>query len=453
MALPAFLARALEFMVPPATTNDRQMPVYAPVSKVQGITPEDPFRIQDRLSKVHTARALYQLDGRYKAQIDYFVDAVVRAGFSFESDVADPDQMMALSEQYHLPQQLGQWLRNLFLDGDLFLYIMLNETEDRIAQFYPLPATHMRRNSDGYDLFPNPQYAFSMLRNQEVIAEYAVDDYQQSSDVVNSYNAYQVLHIRWMRTEGRQRYGTPLLAAVHNALQRAIRAEANIDIRRQVHGSLRLWHRFVKSVPPEQRNKYIDAQMQNAKDLRSPMYQNFTGDNVEISVLPGDSNLHEFGDAAYQLEAFFAGCPVPKSVLGYADNINRDIFKIQQQEYISKLESTSEFVAQEILAPIMSFLLLYENRADVSASEIRCTFGSRAVFNATDFLAVADALSKLPAGTLAREDATRLLASQLDKNPEELLDRIAMQEMNDAMTTVPDQAENPAVGEPSDMTM
>ena len=455
MALPAFLSRAFQFLTAPAADNERALPIYAPVAKVKGIQPEDPFRIIDRLSVIHTARALYQVDGRYKAVVDTFTDAVVRAGFSFDSDVADPERMMDLSTQYRLPQLLGMWLRNLFLDGDLFLQVMVEG--ERITGFYPLPATHIRRNADGYDTFPNPDAAYTLIRAEEVESQYAVQDYQQAFGSDGDFTAAEVLHVRWSRTEGSQRYGTPLLAAVHNSLQRAIRSEANIDIRRQVHGSLRLWHKVLDAVTPEQVQEYTNDSELDPEDLSSPVKQYYTGENVEIVPMQGDSNLSQFEDAAYQLEAFWAGCPVPKSVLGYADNVNRDIFAVQQQQYQSHLESVSEFVSQEILAPIMSILLMGD-MADVLPSEIRCTFGSRAVFDATSFQAVADALSKLPTGVLAREDATRLLASQLDRNPEELIDNVKEEEPMmapdvDMPATEPDQPDNPGQGDMNDQPM
>ena len=450
MALPSFLSRALAFLIPPVADNRREMPVYAPVSRVQKLTPEDPFQIQERVSVMHTARGLYKTDGRYQAVIDTFVESVVRAGFSFDSEEADPVRMKELSEEYRLPQQLGMWLRNLFLDGNLFL--LIEAKNGRITGFYPLPAAHMVRNSDGYDAFPNPNAAFTMLRSQEVAAEYAVQDYQIATGGDGDFKATEVLHVRWMRTEGRQRYGVPLLAAVHNALQRAVRAEANLDIRRQTHGALRLWHRFLQPVTPEEQKNYIAKQMQDAKDLNSPLYQHFTNAEVEISVIPGDSHLHEFGDAQYQLEAFWSGCPVPKSVLGYADNVNRDIFAVQQQQYQSRLESVSEFVSQEILTPIMSVLLMNDGQL-LTPDEITCAFGSRAVFDASAFQSVADALSKLPAGVLAREDATRLLATQLDRDPEELLDNVSSQEMNDSMLMEPSDPPNPELAATNDMTL
>ena len=144
-------------------------------------------------------------------------------------------------------------------------------------------------------------------------------------------------------------------------------------------------------------------------------------------MLPGDTNLHNFEDAQYQLESFWASCPVPKSVLGYADDVNRDIFTVQQQEYVSTLESASEFAANMILKPVMSLLLLGEGQ-DILPSEIKCAFGSRSVFSAPAFLSASDALSKLPAGVLSREDGTRLLASLMDRDPEELIANVEAEE-------------------------
>ena len=418
MALPAFLSNALEFLARPAADNERELALYTTPPKVSNLKPDDPFATTARLDTIHTARALYSRDGRYRAVIDKYVSDIVRAGFAFESDVVQSERMQELSHDYALETQLSEWLRDLFLSGDLFLQTMVDG--NRITGWFPLPATHMRRNSNAYDAFENPDAAYTLLRTQEVVVD--SQEYQNTSND-SAFSADEVVHVRWGRASGSDKYGSPLLGSAHAALQRAIRAESNLDVRRAVHGSFRLWHKLGDShVPPspEQLKDYMVAAEEDAGDLSSPMKAYYTGTDVDISVLPGDSNLHEYGDAQWQLEAFWAGCPVPKAVLGYADNLNRDIFQVQAQEYEARLETASEFVSQHILSPVMAIILLQEG-VTVFPSEISATFGSRHVFSPSNFKLLAEALQKLPSGVLSREDATRLLASEMDVDSDELI--------------------------------
>ena len=172
-----------------------------------------------------------------------------------------------------------------------------------------------------------------------------------------------------------------------------------------------------------------DYQKEVSADPRKPnrgYLDQVTRQGVEIRPIQGDANLHQVQDITQHVESFFAGVPVPKALVGYADHINRDIFALQGEQYLSDLEEISNRVADELLIPTMRIMMLFSD-VDVSV-EPMVNWGSRKPFIAADFARVAQGLAQLrQADAISTEDAIRLVARELNEDPDLMLERHAQE--------------------------
>ena len=409
-------------------TDSSNLYVQVP-STVTAIDTSDAFAIPTRLSRAHDANALFQIDGPYKKVLNVLRRDVFRAGYLWvDEDGQVLDDLMALDKAMGLSRMAREWVLSLWLNGDLFLHTdaVIEGGQDVLRGFELLPPLRTQRLSNSADRFDNPRSAFRVNPDQEISENTPIP----IVDLNDTYSQFEVMHLRNDRMHG-ERYGQPLLASVHTDAKHLIEAKHNILMRRRVHGSLFLHHILGGTDEElEVTDKQVkDYQKEVSADPRKPnrgYLDQVTRQGVEIRPIQGDANLHQVQDITQHVESFFAGVPVPKALVGYADNINRDIFALQGEQYLSDLEEISNRVADELLIPTMRIMMLFSD-VDVSV-EPMVNWGSRKPFIAADFARVAQGLAQLrQADAISTEDAIRLVARELNEDPDLMLERHAQE--------------------------
>ena len=402
--------------------------MYAGTTNVASIDYENPLAVPDRLEAAGDALALWRIDGRYRKAVSTMRNNLFRAGYIWEhEDENMASTMAALEIKYNLRGMFYEMLESLWLNGDIFIHVhaALREGQPVLYGFRELPPLRTQRLTNDANEFTGSRVGYRVHDTMHVTDSTPVD----LTPGAQTYSVAEVNHVALDRQYG-TRYGTPLLSGSHGPLKRLLWAEHNIHVRRNLHGALFLHHQLHGLYEGDQAT---DEQIEQykaevASDPKKPNHGYLditTRDNVTITPVQGDANLSQTGDIDKHAESFFSSLPVPKAILGYADNLNRDIFQVQSDQYLGWLESTSLWVADNIMVPTMQIALVF---AGVNPLEVipEVGWGSREPFTPRDFSTVATGIMHLrKAETLSREDAVRIVAAELNEDPNEMLERLA----------------------------
>jgi hypothetical protein len=136
----------------------------------------------------------------------------------------------------------------------------------------------------------------------------------------------------------------------------------------------------------------------------------FSNKRTSIQSIQGDARLSEIDDVLHHIRTWWVASPVPMSLLGYGQDLNRDVLDEQKQQYDSVKESTSEWVSQQIVRPLIErqWLLkgIYPGGLDWSVE-----WASKQPFKAADLGEAAKALTLLNAtGLVTDETLIRLFS-------------------------------------------
>jgi hypothetical protein len=165
----------------------------------------------------------------------------------------------------------------------------------------------------------------------------------------------------------------------------------------------------------------------------------FTNTKGGIDVVEGDARLAEIGDVEHHISTFFIGSPVPKSLVGYGEDLNRDVLEDQKKQYDRALDALTDWIDKEFLQPLIELQWLLKGiYPDNLTYEIERP--TRNPITAADLKAAGEAVKALKeSGVIATKLILQFLAKILPGlDPEEAL-RLLKEE----------QAENPAPTPPA----
>jgi len=328
---------------PRRTTTD-ELPSSPPRTGLVDL--DQRFRAQDdRRSLIEDCRRMRREDTRASGVIATVARDAVRGGLQVQ--VADgPDAQRAqesadaLFTRLKLNHRLDDWIRLAFDDGDIFLEHSVDE-DAQIALVTRKPTLEFNRASDRTDRFADPTRAYWW-------GESWTGD--PPKDAV-WFAQWQVTHARWDHDDG-QRYGRPLFAAARTAYKRTREGELDIAVRRKTRAGLRFVHKLI-GASPEQVNEY---KRQNQDALNDPFialadfFVNFEGG---VEAIQGDARLSEIDDVLHHLRTWAISSPVPLPLLGYGENVNRDVLKEQQEQYHLALMEITGWAVGELVEPIV----------------------------------------------------------------------------------------------------
>jgi hypothetical protein len=135
--------------------------------------------------------------------------------------------------------------------------------------------------------------------------------------------------------------GRPLLDAIRTTHKKLGMTEEDLVIRRRTRAAQRFSH-VLEGATPEQVDAYQLKVEADQQKLTTDFYSNKKGG---VTALQGDAALDQISDVVHLLDTFFAGTPIPKGLMGYTDELNRDVLQDIIRVYFDEID-----VAQDTLA-------------------------------------------------------------------------------------------------------
>jgi hypothetical protein len=308
---------------------------------------------RERGAIIKACRTMYDDDPRAEGVIGTLARDIVRGGCSVAvaapaaagggraqtlraQEVAD-----ALIQRLGLNQRLDDWMRLTLRDGDSFLELSV-DGEMQIADVTRKPTLEVRRNSDAKDRFPNPAKAFWQGDTWWMGAEPPAD--------ATWFAEWQMIHARWRHDEG-SRYGRPLFASARRPFTRITEGETDVAVRRKTRAGLKYVHEFPEGTDPSVIEAY---KVLNRDSLDNPTaaIADFFG-SVKVNVVQGDAQLNQIDDVLHHIRTWWIASPVPMSLLGYGQDLNRDVLDKQEEQYLRALEGLTEWPESEIVRPLL----------------------------------------------------------------------------------------------------
>lgn len=243
-----------------------------------------------------------------------------------------------------LPEKSKGHIRTLLRDGDIFLNPVVDLNAGLVLDVRQAPVLTIKRNSDEYGEFPDPEKAFSQIDPKTQI--HALMEIGPPSDVRDHFALYQVNHIRWLWDET-ENYGTSHYKSARAIFKILQKMEMAAAIRREYRSVKKRNHKLPDGTREPQVIEYmrnvglIDKNGNPTKNAH--LLADFVG-TAEVTALNDSSNLDEMDDIKYFEEQLWLNLGVPKAILTAGADINRDVLKIQYPHYLKTLDDLTDIL-------------------------------------------------------------------------------------------------------------
>lgn len=298
---------------------------------------------QERRAVEETCRRMYKADPRAKGVIQTLARDAVRGGA--QVTVADnqkaEDIATEMIERLKLNTKLDDWMRLSLRDGDSFLECSI-DTDMLIRKITRKPTLTMHRNSNEYDEFDNPFMAYW----------WGSQSYWGGKPPENAvwFTDWQIVHARWDHEEG-GRYGNPLFSSSTGPWKKMREGEIDMSIRRKTRAGMKYVHSLT-DLAEGSLKAYREANKDVLNDPFAAVADYFIA-NGSITAIQGDAQLGNIDDVMHHIRTWWLSSPIPMSLLGYGQDLNRDVLQEQQEQYKISLETITEWVEAQLLVPFL----------------------------------------------------------------------------------------------------
>lgn len=217
--------------------------------------------------------------------------------------------------------------RGLIMEGSLPLQWVLDTDHKHVMRCIRMPSETIRAITGMDGQFVDPANAYSQYNHLEgkEIARFA--RWQMSMGRLDPDN---------FDDEGCP--GRPMLDAARKRWRQVMMQQEDVIIRRRTRAPMRTVH-VLEGATEDQLAEYKLQTESEEKEVTSNYYMNKKG---SVTALQGDENLEQIGDVAMMTDAFFAGTPMPKSMLGYVDGMSRDVLMDLKAEFYDELDTLQD---------------------------------------------------------------------------------------------------------------
>jgi hypothetical protein len=383
------------------TTSDEMPRPSRPMAAMNRFQAE-----RGRQAVVKISRKMYAEDPRARASMATVARDATRGGFQVqvtEGAEADRAQEIAgdLATRLKLFGRLDDWTRLAFRDGDSFLEVSVDE-EGLVQAVTRKPTLEMVRNSNRQDRFEDPRRAF-WWADQMWAGQAAPRD-------AVWFAAWQIIHARWMHDEG-SRYGTPQFASAQTPWKRVTEGEYDVAVRRKTRAGLKYLH-TLEDADDGAIQKYREENKDALNDPFAAVADFFTNSKASVQVLQGDARLAEIADVVHHIETWGVASVVPLALLGYGQNLNRDVLEEKKAQYDETLPLVSEWVEREIVVPLLERQWLLQGIWPEGLT-YRITWSVRETLTAARLESLGKALAALQATALFDEETLIRMAARM----------------------------------------
>ncbi|UED72147.1 portal protein [Brevibacillus sp. HD3.3A] len=345
----------------------------------------DQFKVAtDRISTIREVRELIKRDLRFKMTNLRLAADATRGGCRVIVQGSEAHRAYLKRQGKQLPKRLvpganiaqqviddfmrrtklsvksEEHLRSLLRDGDLFLNPIVDMAAGLVLDVRRAPALTMKRNSDAYGEFPDPERAFSQIDPLTQIN--ALMDIGPPGKSRTDFALFQMNHIRWL-SEETEHYGTSHYASARKTFKILEKMEMAAAIRREFRSVQKLSHRLPEGTQQKDAQEYardnriIDENGNPTKNAH--LLSDFVG-TAEVKAIQGDANLSEMADIEYFDDLLWLNLGVPKAVLTSGQNINRDILKVQYPQYLQSLDDMTDTLEYGDVGPFSGYRALID---------------------------------------------------------------------------------------------
>ena len=305
------------------------------------------FEVENtRRAIVTDCQRMVEDDPRVEGILAAVARDVMRNGFELVVDGPRADEAKAIAletlNRVRFFKRAGGWILSSMRDGDTFLELVV-DSRNQIASVSRKPALELHRWSDDFDQFFDVTKAF-----------YWTDVLWSAMAVpaeATWFAEWQMIHARWNFDENR-RYGRPMFASARKAYKRTTEGELDIAIRRKTRAGMK----YVHALEGANEGDVETYKARNKAALQDPfaaVADFFSNQRTSIQAIQGDAHLSEIDDVMHHLRTFWVASPVPMSLLGYGQDLNRDVLDEQKKQYDATKEILSGWVADEMVAPLI----------------------------------------------------------------------------------------------------
>lgn len=330
---------------PSVSTVTAVAPPYRPSATARLLAEET-----DRRTLVRECMAMYRNDTRVREILQAVARDATRGGFDLtvEGPRAAEAKTIAdeMLERIDFWKWIEPWVRLTLRDGDAFLELVANAAGD-LVEVSRKPTLEMHRLSDEFDHFKDVTKAFAW--SDALWGGWTVDGAPPPGSV--TFAEWQIVHARW-DYDGDGRYGSPLFAAGRTSFKRMSEGELDIAIRRKTRAGMK----YVHSLKDASQADIEAYRLRNQAALDEPfaaVADFFSARETTITAVQGDANLSEIEDVLHHMGVFWLASPKPMGLMGFGQNLNRDVLDEQQREYDLAKEAISRWVTEQIVAPII----------------------------------------------------------------------------------------------------
>jgi hypothetical protein len=318
-------------LVVTAPAQPRQL---SEIERLQGET--------QRAEIVRKCREMYSSDPRAKKMLRMLARDMVKGGFVVKCDDEEAVEIAnQLKDRLKLDQRLDDYVRLTARDGDTFLEVGINDSLE-IVILTRKPTLEMRRNSNSFDQFTDPERAYWW-------SDIPWMGQEAPSNAI-WFPQWQIVHARWEHDEG-SRYGSPMLASGTGHYKKLSEGELDIAVRRKTRAGMKYVHKFPAGTGGMEIEAYKEMNQDTLDDPFAAV-QDFFG-TVEISAVQGDMQLGDISDVKHQIATWFTAGEVPMELVAYGEDLNRDVLSVKMAEYEETLVQLREWVTAELVAPIL----------------------------------------------------------------------------------------------------
>lgn len=336
---------------------------------------------QDRLSQIKESRAMYRADTRVRKAVRATARDAVKGGPAVKVKNNPKAEQIAtdLIKRLTLASHLDDWSRLTFRDGDTFLQIGVDGAGE-VALVKRMPTLQMHRNTDERDMFTDPARAF--WQSDEFYAN------GEPPDDAVWFAQWQIIHARWEHDEG-SRYGEPMFSVGTKAYKRMTTGEDNMATRRWARAGMSRVH-VLKGADETAIETYKERNREALEDPAAGVADFYTNTEGGVTAMQGDANLHQFDDVMHHVRTFSLASPIALGLLGYGQDLNRDVLDEQKEQYDRELEQITQWLEDEIVKPLLHLQWLLKGLLPESL-DYDVTWKNKGTLTAADLKSATDA--------------------------------------------------------------
>ncbi len=132
--------------------------------------------------------------------------------------------------------------------------------------------------------------------------------------------------------------GRPFLDATREVWKKLRMTEEDLVIRRRQRAPLRMAH-VLEGADQPAIDKYRAEVERDQTQITTDYFLNRKG---SVTAVQGDANLDQIGDVVHLLDTFFAGSPMPKGLMGYTEDMARDILEDLKRDYYEEVDGLQD---------------------------------------------------------------------------------------------------------------